>query len=105
MKIKFYILSLFLIIITGCVQMPTTESKTVDNRPQLTFTAPNNDISSYTVVIDGLNNGSVTQYSTGKSSLRVLSGTHIIEFYKDGNLISSQKIYVNDGVTKEIIVE
>ncbi|MDF4377262.1 hypothetical protein P3378_23910, partial [Vibrio parahaemolyticus] len=61
--------------------------------------------SDYTVVIDGLDNGSIKQYTAGKKALRVLPGTHVIEFYQDGALISSQKIYVSDGVTREVIVK
>ncbi|EOD9419491.1 hypothetical protein [Vibrio jasicida] len=105
MNIKLMISVLILAFTAGCVQMPTTESKTVDNRPQLTFSVQEDSSSDYNVVIDGLDNGSIAQYTTGKKALRVLPGTHIIEFYKDGALISSQKIYVGDGVTKEVIVE
>ncbi len=91
---------------TGCVQMPTTESKTVDNRPQLIFKHSTNDsLDNYIIFVDGLNNGSIEPFSNGKKALRVLSGTHLIEIYKGEKLISSQKIYVGDGVTKEVIVK
>jgi hypothetical protein len=106
MKTKFILTACFAFVLAGCVQMPTLESKTVDNRPQLTFSiSDESNVSNYSVSIDSLDNGSIAPYTDTDEALRVLSGTHLVEIYKDGELISSQKIYVGDGVTKEIIVK
>lgn len=106
MKTKLVLALVTVALFTGCVQMPTSESKTVDNRPQLTFkNITNSPLDDYSIFIDGLDNGSMAPFKNGKKALRVLSGTHLIEIYKGKKLISSQKIYVGDGVTKEVIVE
>ena len=106
MKKKFILTLATIALVTGCVQMPTTESTTVDNRPQLTFKiSTDNSLDNYSVFVDGLDNGSIAPFSNGTKALRVLPGTHLIEIYKGESLISSQKIYVGDGVTKEVIVK
>ncbi|MFB1072247.1 hypothetical protein [Vibrio diabolicus] len=106
MKTKILLVIATVALITGCVQMPTTKSIAVDNRPQLTFkNTTNNSPNDYSIFIDGLDNGSIAPFSNGTKALRVLPGTHLIEIYKGDKLISSQKIYVGDGVTKEVIVE
>ncbi len=106
MKIKIILAIAAITIMAGCVQLPTTESTTVDNRPQLTFKAnTDSPLDDYRVFIDGLDNGSIAPFSDGTKSLRLLPGTHLVEIYKGDKLISSQKIYLGDGVTKEVIVE
>ncbi|PKG40378.1 hypothetical protein [Psychromonas sp. Urea-02u-13] len=106
MKTKFIMLYFYAFVLAGCVQMPTLESKTVDNRPQLTFSITGeSNVSNYSVSIDNLDNGSIAPYTDTNEALRVLSGTHLIEIYKNNELISSRKIYLGDGVTKEIIIK
>ncbi len=106
MKNKFILALATVALVTGCVQMPTTESTTVDNRPQLTFKISNDSSpDNYSVSVDGLDNGSIIPFYNGTKALRVLPGAHLIEIYDGEGLISSQKIYVADGVTKEVIVK
>ncbi len=103
MKLK---LALFLSVVTlssGCVQMPTTTSSTVDNRPQITFkTSERSDLEGLRVIVDGLDNGPIAPFTNSSKALRILSGTHIIEIVDGDKVISSQKIYLSDGVTKEV---
>ncbi|MDO6498928.1 hypothetical protein [Photobacterium sanguinicancri] len=103
---KIYLGFIFLITLSGCIQMPTTESKAIDNRPQVMFVSQNIlDFDGYTVHVDGLDMGDIQSFTTGKQALRLLSGTHVIEIYKEGNLVTSKKIYLGEGVTKEVVVE
>lgn len=91
---------------SGCVQMPTTTSSTVDNRPQVFFTTEKDaDIKSLRVRVDGLDNGPLDQFTGNSGALRILPGTHVIEVVDGNTVISSQKIYVSEGVTKEVLIK
>ena len=53
------------------IQMPTTASSTVDNRPQVIFKSNSSvDLSRLNVVVDGLDNGSAAHFSN--KALRLL---------------------------------
>ncbi|MCG7489089.1 hypothetical protein MHN79_06280 [Vibrio sp. Of14-4] len=104
MRIKLALLLCLSSLSTGCIQMPTTASSTVDNRPQVIFKSNSSvDLSRLNVVVDGLDNGSAAHFSN--KALRLLPGTHIVEVFDGDELISSQKIYLSDGVTKEVFIK
>ncbi|WP_420787829.1 hypothetical protein [Shewanella chilikensis] len=106
MKLKLALLLSVLSLNVGCVQMPTTTSSTVDNRPQIIFkVSDNSGVEGMRVIVDGLDNGPVAPFTNGTQALRILPGTHIIEILNGDTVISSQKIYVSDGVTKEVLIK
>ncbi|WP_243883689.1 hypothetical protein [Shewanella algae] len=106
MKFKLVLILSFLSLSVGCVQMPTTTSSTVDNRPQIVFKISDiSDTKGMRVIVDGLDNGPVAPFTNGTQALRILPGTHIIEILNGDTVISSQKIYVSDGVTKEVLIK
>ncbi|GDY28224.1 MULTISPECIES: hypothetical protein [unclassified Agarivorans] len=100
------VLLLSLVGLSACVQMPTSTSTTIDNRPQLSFIAASEQInlSDYSVWVDGLESGLASDYQAEKAALRVLSGTHQIELKKAGEIIQKETIYLGDGVTKHMVV-
>lgn len=106
MKLKLALILSVLSLNVGCVQMPTTSSSTVDNRPQIVFkVSDNSGVEGMRVIVDGLDNGPVAPFTNSTQALRILPGTHIIEILNGDTVISSQKIYVSDGVTKEVLIK
>lgn len=106
MKLKLALILSVLSLNVGCVQMPTTSSSTVDNRPQIIFKVNDNSgVEGMRVIVDGLDNGPVAPFTNGTQALRILPGTHIIKILNGDTVISSQKIYVSDGVTKEVLIK
>ncbi|WP_039035863.1 MULTISPECIES: hypothetical protein [Shewanella] len=106
MKLKLALILSVLSLNVGCVQMPTTSSSTVDNRPQIVFkVSDTSDVEGMRVIVDGLDNGPVAPFTNGTQALRILPGTHIIKILNGDTVISSQKIYVSDGVIKEVLIK
>ncbi|MGF1725387.1 hypothetical protein [Photobacterium nomapromontoriensis] len=93
---------LFAFIISGCVQLPTSTSSTVDSQASISFSSAsdNIDLSEYTIYIDGLNMGSADQYITTENVLRIIPGTHIIEIRKNNEIKTKEQFFIGDDVTK-----
>lgn len=90
-------------VLAGCA-MPTEEVRVIDNRPQISFRATSGASSDDAAVfVDGLAVGRADDYRDGQAALRVLPGAHIIEIRRADGSISTQKIFVNDGVAKTIL--
>lgn len=89
-------------ILAGCA-MPTEEARVIDNRPQISFRATNNVSDDAMVFVDGLAVGRADDYRDGHAALRVLPGSHVIEIRRADGSVSTQKIFVNDGVAKTIL--
>lgn len=100
---KLALLSVLAACLAGCIQTPTELQSTVDNRPQLTFSAAG-DANQYQIYIDNLAVGSAANFPKGKTALRVTSGTHVLRVEKSGTTVVDEKIYVGDGTTKNIIL-
>ena len=91
--------------LSGCTQMPTERHGVVDLRPQLSFRYDNDSLESARIIVDGLDMGAAGDYRDGKSSLRLLSGTHIVRVVLNGRTIVEEKIYAGDGVNRSILVK
>ncbi|BEU04323.1 hypothetical protein OAG1_31230 [Agarivorans sp. OAG1] len=106
MKATVFVLLFSFLGLAGCVQMPTTTSTTVDNRPQLSFIAASDNVvlSEYKVWVDGLESGLASDYKADSAALRLLPGSHVIELKRNEEVILKEKIYLGDGVTKQVVV-
>ena len=79
---------------------PTTEVKTTDSRPALTFEGAPIDAEIY---IDDVAYGSVTDYA--KKALIIEPGTHIVRIEQIGSVLHEEKIFVSGSTTKTITVK
>lgn len=90
-----------LTVLTGCVNTPTQKVQVVDDRPLIMFAAAKpGDV----VVLDGIEMGTATQFSAGKTGLRIESGTHRLQIKRAGETILSQKFYVAEGISKTFTI-
>ncbi len=88
----------------GCTQLPTEKQGVSDIRPQISFRPANEKLHMARVVVDGLDMGAVGDFIDGTSSLRLLSGTHILRIIVDGRPILEEKFYSGEGVNRSFTV-
>lgn len=105
MRIKIHSFSRFipglcLVAVIGCTQMPTEKQSVVDMRAQISFSFDDDAMASARVKLDGIDMGSAYEYQEGKSSLRILPGTHRLTVINRGANIIDEKFYVGDGVSR-----
>jgi hypothetical protein len=93
------------ILFTACTQMPTEKQGVSDIRPQISFTAANEQVKAATVLIDGLPMGPVGSYIDGIASLRIVSGTHVLRVVLGNQVLLEQKFYVGDGVNRSFSIQ
>ena len=93
-----------MVAISACTQMPTEKQSISDLRPQISFKAGDERTRSARVVIDGLDMGPVEKYLEGAASLRILSGTHVLNIVLGNQVIFQEKFYAGDGVNRSFIV-
>lgn len=92
-------------VLSACTQMPTEKTAIADMRPQISFKGADSVINSGWVLVDGLGIGMVSEFVDGKSSARVLPGTHRITVVADGVTILDEKVYLGDGVSRAFLVK
>ncbi|MEI6319263.1 MAG: hypothetical protein WCS09_12150 [Pseudomonadota bacterium] len=94
-------------LLSGCVQFPTENRQAIDLRPQLSFVVsdPGIDPSSVEVFINGLSAGPASAYLSMQGALRVLSGTHQITARRSGKVIFEERLYVGDGMTRQVVIQ
>jgi hypothetical protein len=95
----------FAILFTACTQMPTEKQGVSDIRPQISFTAANEQVKAATVLIDGLPMGSVGSYLEGTAALRIVPGTHVLRVVLGNQVLLEQKFYIGDGVNRSFPVQ
>ena len=94
-----------ILLLTACVQMPTEKSVVLDMRPQLSFYLSSEGLRTARVLVDDLDLGAVGDYQTGQATLRILSGTHRVQVMLDGQMRFDEKIYVGDGVQRNLLIQ
>jgi hypothetical protein len=105
MKLNSFILIIGFSFILGCTQFPTEKQSVSDMRPSLSFKVMNDSLLSARILVDGLDMGSIEEFKENKASLRVLSGPHLIRVELNGNALVNEKIYLNDGVNKTLLIQ
>lgn len=89
----------------GCVQMPTEKQGISDMRAQISFKADDERVKGASILVDGLNMGTVGSYVEGVAALRILSGSHVLTVVLGNQVILDEKFYVGDGVSRTFIVK
>jgi hypothetical protein len=85
--------------LASCVQYPTETRQVSDLRPTISF-AHGESEGAARVILDGLDVGSVSDFTTGRNALKILSGTHLLTIKLSEKVLLEEKFYVADGVHK-----
>lgn len=106
MRRLFLFVSFTTLAIAGCIQLPTEKQDVVDLRPQLSFKLadPADVAAAYRVFVDGLDMGTADTYESGKTALRVLSGTHLVRVERSGQPVVNERLYLGDSATKTLLL-
>lgn len=101
------LLAMALNALVGCVQHPTERQSVVDLRPQISFRFDPADarMAQARVLVNGLDSGRMADFLEGTGSLRVLSGTHIVQVISGSEVLFNERAYIGDGVARPFIVE
>lgn len=102
MKVLTMVLSVLFLI--GCVQGPTRNTQTVDDRPGIAFNIDTAAAEQYELKVDGVSYGRVGQYLAGENVLKLVDGSHSIELVSDGTVVYQDKVYLGAGVNRVIKV-
>src|SRR5690554_3912324 len=91
------IASLFIVLLSACVQTPTHNTQVVDDRPGLAFELQSSSAKSYELRVDGVSYGTVGQYLAGENRLRIIDGSHQVELFSGNDVVYSQTVYLGAG--------
>ena len=84
----------------GCAY-PSTQVRSVDDRPSLAVHGASDDSLLY---VDGLDMGSARDYDGEDSALVLEKGTHKIEIRAQGKVVFSETLFLGGGQLKTITV-
>lgn len=101
------LLATALTALVGCVQYPSERQSVVDLRPQISFRfdAADTRMAQARVLVNGLDSGRMADFRDGTGSLRVLSGTHIVQVLSGSEVLLNERAYVGDGVARPFTVK
>jgi len=103
MKI-FFALVLSVFMVSCAVNAPVNIQSTVNDQPKVTFDVKGFDAEDLVLYVDGIRFGSVLQYLSSVSSVRILPGQHEI-IVKQGTVIVYEKSdYFGENTLTEIKV-
>ncbi|MDB2448766.1 hypothetical protein N9W78_00540 [bacterium] len=92
------------LVLAACAQAPSKVTTTVDDRPRLSFELPEGtSAKGYSVVIDGIDYGDMSQYLAGTRSataVRIVPGRHVVEVWYRNQQKLSEEIFLSDGDTR-----
>lgn len=93
--------------LVGCVQMPTEKQTIVDMRPQISFRFNTADwqMGNALVFVDDREVGRVNDFVDGKSSLRVVPGTHLVRVQHEDKVFLNERVYLADGAVRPIQIK
>jgi len=93
------------LLVAGCVLMPTEKMGVSDLRPQISFTAENASALFGRVFVDGLDVGSVADFTAGQATLRILPGNHRVRIVAGNALLLDESVYLGDGVNRTFLLK
>lgn len=93
-----------LLMMFGCIQMPTERAGVSDMRPQISFRADAEALHTARVIVNGQDMGMVGDYIDNRSSLRILPGSHRIQVMQNGRWLIDENVYIADGVNRSFLV-
>lgn len=97
------ILTMTILTVAGCVQMPTERQAVVDMRPQISFIAEP-QVGEALIYIDNVPVGKVREFLDGRAALRVVPGSHDIRVVHGSQTLLQERFYIGDGVSKSFVV-
>lgn len=97
------VLAVSTLVMQGCTTYPTENANVVDDRPQINFKTTLKD-KDLPVFVDGIKVGVMSDFMVNKAALRVLPGTHTVTVQKKDGKKNTQRVFVNDGITKTLII-
>lgn len=102
---KWLLLLTITIGLTACVQSPTQTTTTVDNRPRVAFDEQlPGEAADYTVIVDGISYGPMSQFLVDEATLRLVEGTHLIEVEGASGVVFSTTVFLGASSTRVIKV-
>lgn len=104
---RFLTTFLAIIWLAGCVTAKPVETQsTVDDRPLLFFVSDRPGAAEgLDIYIDDLYMGKASEFINIKKGLAVVSGTHIVEVRRNGNVVMSEKVYLGSGTNKTLPID
>ena len=102
---KLLALGAVVIVFAACVQYPTEKQSVVDTRPSISFRGASDGNASARVIVDNLDMGALGEFVEGRSSLRLLPGTHLVRVVLGSRLLLEERLYVGDGTNKTLLVQ
>ena len=99
MKLKATAAFFFISVTLGACSYPTTAVTTVDSRPRIAFS---NASPTAQARVDGVSVGQAALFDGRKNTLRLTSGTHVVEVQDGGRIIWSQSIYLGEDLLQTI---
>jgi len=94
-----------LLTLIGCTQMPTERQGVIDLRSQISFRLDGLGLEDARVKVDEVEAGLVGDYVDGKSSLKVMPGTHNVKVVSGSKTILDEKFYIGDGVSRSFTLK
>jgi hypothetical protein len=92
-------------VLCACIQLPTEKQDVPDLRPQLSFSVPvDMDAQRFRVIVDNLDMGALSSYSSGEAALRVLSGAHVVRIESAGRTVHEERVYLGEGAVRQLQV-
>lgn len=98
-------IALMALFLSACsINGPVSQQSSVDDRPTVTF-----DVGGYNPVklmlyVDGFSYGALAKYQYQRTELRLLPGKHLIEVYRNEQLIYSKQQHFGESTTSIIRV-
>lgn len=92
-----------LVLLAGCVQMPTERQGAVDLRPRIGFSVSSgSEAPNARVLIDGLDAGPLSSFQNDTGTLRILPGTHRVQVSDGRRVLFDDKVFLADGAHRSL---
>lgn len=98
-------LVLGMIGLSACTQMPTEKQSIADVRPQIAFNISHESLRDARVILDGMDAGTVADYSADAATLRILPGTHVLRVVLGSKTLLDERFYLGDGANRTFLVK
>lgn len=83
------------------VRYPATRTEVPDERPQLIVA---NAGEGAVLLVNGVDVGSAAHYAGNPGTLRLPSGTHVVEVMQGGQIVLRETVFLTDGVIRTVRV-
>ena len=84
----------------GCA-MPVGQTSEVSENPAIAIQGAS---PTARLMVDGLDSGLAKTYNGKESTLTILPGSHVIEVIDRGQVVLRERIFIDSGVTKTLLV-